>query len=201
MATSRRYGKKRVSKKGRKSRKVGKGRRVRKMKGGGLIKMINPDEFEDINHVSDFKDLNENIYTESGNKKYKITIEDDTSGPKMTWTPYLQPVGAAIDYAKRFFIGSSLLLNNFKKDLNKIYEGSTIPQIESITYLVQNETVTFTPEYIEKEGVKYNITKQLTPEKFKKNIVNLYNEKVKAVKDGIFSGIISSAAYNSKNTI
>lgn len=38
MATSRRYGKKRVSKKGRKSRTVGrKSRRVRKMKGGTTI--------------------------------------------------------------------------------------------------------------------------------------------------------------------
>lgn len=200
MAT-RRYHKKRVSKHSRKSRKVGKGRRVRKMKGGGLIKMINLDEFEDLNAITEFKGLNESIYTESGNKKYKITINDDTSNPQMIWTPYSQPVGAAIDYAKSFVIGSSLLLNNFKKDLNKIYEDSTIQQIESITYLVPNETVTFTPKYIKKGEVTYEISEPLKPEQFKKNIVKLYNEKVKAVKDGIFSGIISSAAYNSKNTI
>jgi hypothetical protein len=84
MTTSRRYGKKGVSKKGRKSRKVGrKSRRVRKMKGGTTIvdqKMKERDLT--LNEKNVLKELNEKCIKAGNEILYKILKNDDDS---ITW--------------------------------------------------------------------------------------------------------------------
>jgi hypothetical protein len=171
MAT-RRYNKKRVSRKG---RKVGrKSRRVRRIRGGGLIdnagKKITADEFPiDVNEA--FKFLHGKIRTKNiGFTKYVYTISIE--GNSITWTPSQSSFGIA-----QMGYGRVNALNDFKTNIKAIYGEDISASIEDIPILDSKTIVTLTPNgfkmTLNSKDIK-NISFELDETVFKTNVVNFY---------------------------
>ena len=194
MAT-RRYHKKRVGRKSRKSGKVGrKSRRVgggKLMKGGGLVSQTGVKI--DLNTIppdpdTGFKFLDGYIRTKTGFEVYKIGINNsDTENPTMTWTPI---AGAALKYAsvaknavvKAFTFGyyGKSPLEEFKLHINDIYnqdlvDDSDIP-LSKISNLNSQDTVVLNKTGISIGDVFYHTKTAVPAREFKTNVVNMYKK-------------------------
>jgi hypothetical protein len=121
MAT-RRYHKKRVSRKGRKVGKGRKSRRVRRIRGGKLIKDMKPFKFEEDKDINEqFASLNGVIRTKTSKLISSITkklYSIEISGNKMIWHPL------AFNTSQNLARGSIFLQNTFNSVKN-VVTGNT----------------------------------------------------------------------------
>jgi len=195
MAT-RRYHKKRVSRKGRKvgrkSRRVGGGKL---MKGGGLK--------VDLNNiptgVEGFKFLNNLIRTKTGVQVYKITTitvldtDNKITNATMKWNPIAGGMTKVGSYVKATLFKPANLFGfhnqtpkeEFIKNITEIYkedlklEGKPEVKLSQLDNINTQDTVTLDPTGITIGTTKYTINIPLVIDVFINNVVKFY----KALKD------------------